>query len=129
MCNMNGTAPDGDRPVSTWRDRPLLRRSPFFLAFAVALPVAAGAQAPATTPAPARPIVPAIAADACNACHGPDGKSTGAIPSLDQLDAATMSAKLKGFKSGEIESTVMNRLAKAFTDAELDALVRFIAAR
>jgi cytochrome c553 len=70
----------------------------------------------------------AITADGCSSCHGPDGKSTGAIPSIDQLDAATISAKLKGFKSGEISSTVMNRFVKAFTDPELDALAQYIAA-
>jgi cytochrome c553 len=70
-----------------------------------------------------------IAAASCGACHGPDGRSTGAIPSIDKLDAVTMGAKLKGFRSGEIESTVMNRLAKGFTEAEIDSLIRFMAAK
>jgi cytochrome c553 len=79
--------------------------------------------------ATAQEMTPSIAAAACGACHGPDGKSTGSIPSLDKIDAVTMVAKLKGFRNGELEATIMNRIAKGFTDAEIDMLVKVMAAR
>jgi cytochrome c553 len=116
-------------------------RRPLWIAFAaaaalaglaatpVAYAAAPGAAAAPIAAAPVQEPATAMAAAACAACHGPDGRSTGAIPALDKLDAATMSAKLKGFKSGEIDSTVMNRLTKAFSDAELDSLVKFMAAK
>jgi cytochrome c553 len=72
---------------------------------------------------------PAVAAAGCSACHGLDGKSSGAIPSLDRIDAATMTAKLKGFKAGELNATIMNRIAKGFSDAEIDSLVKFMVAK
>jgi cytochrome subunit of sulfide dehydrogenase len=79
--------------------------------------------------ATAQEMTLSVTAAGCGGCHGPDGKSTGTIPSLDKIDAATMAAKLKGFRSGELEATVMNRLSKAFTDIEIDALAKFMAAR
>jgi cytochrome c553 len=82
-----------------------------------------------TAGAAAQETATSIAAASCGACHGPDGRSTGAIPSIDKLDAVTMGAKLKGFRTGEIESTVMNRIAKGFTEPEIDSLIRFMAAK
>jgi cytochrome subunit of sulfide dehydrogenase len=66
-----------------------------------------------------------VLAAACGGCHGPNGVSPAAIPSIDKLDAATMTAKLNGFRSGAIEATVMNRIAKGYTDAEIAALVQY----
>jgi sulfide dehydrogenase cytochrome subunit len=61
----------------------------------------------------------------CSACHGPNGASPGAIPSLNQLDAAAMTERLKSFKSGEIQATVMNRIAKGYSDEEIAALSQY----
>ena len=74
------------------------------------------------TPIDAQTATPAVLAATCNNCHGPDGLSPGAMPSLDKLDTATMIDKLKGFRSGTLEATVMARIAKGYTDAEIDAL-------
>jgi cytochrome c553 len=68
---------------------------------------------------------PAVLAASCDNCHGPAGNSPGSIPSLNGLEASAMAARLRGFKSGEIEATVMNRIARGYTDAEIDALVRY----
>ncbi len=88
------------------------------------------AWAPATASAQQVAVMtPDVAAASCSACHGLDGKSSGAIPSIDKIDAATMTAKLKGFKNGELASTIMNRIAKGFSDAEIDSLVKFMAAK
>ena len=100
-----------------------------------ALPVAAAdAPAPATTPAPAAaapsaPPSPAAVRNMisnCYSCHGTDGRSAGSIPGLTGMNAKQAETMLKGFKSGELPATVMMRLAKGYTDAELEALANYI---
>jgi cytochrome c553 len=63
----------------------------------------------------------------CFSCHGPEGRSPGAIPSLQQLTAANIAALMKQFRSGERPSTVMGRHAKGYSDAEVEALAGYIA--
>jgi len=67
-------------------------------------------------------------ADNCFTCHGPDGRSPGSIPSLTALDASDISSRLRRFKRDQTSSTVMSRLAKGYSDAEIDALANCIAA-
>src|SRR6266566_2179439 len=66
-------------------------------------------------------------ASGCFACHGPNGRSPGYIPSLTTLSAADIAAKLKRFKNDEVSSTIMGRQAKGYSDAEIDAIARYIA--
>ena len=66
-----------------------------------------------------------ILADMCVTCHGPDGDSLGTIPTLTSLDEEAMRAFLIGFREGDIESTVMDRIARALTDADIEALARY----
>ena len=63
-------------------------------------------------------------ADMCAACHGPDGNSPGSIPSIASLNAEVMRAFLLGFREGDIEATIMGRLTRGLTDAELEDLAR-----
>jgi len=72
---------------------------------------------------------PAVLAGACANCHGPGGASPGAMPSIDQLGAAEMTGKLKSFRSGETPATVMNRIVRGYTDAEIEALGQYFASR
>ncbi|MDD5297508.1 MAG: c-type cytochrome [Rhodocyclaceae bacterium] len=65
---------------------------------------------------------------ACAGCHGNDGSSVGpSMPSLagQQKDAFVIA--MKEFKSGERPSTVMGRLAKGYTDPEIEAMAGFFA--
>lgn len=80
-------------------------------------------------PAGADDLRSALLADGCAACHGPDGESPGAIPSLRGHDAETLASMLKGYKQGEIEGTVMNRIARGYSDKEIEALSHYISAR
>ena len=70
---------------------------------------------------------PAVLATACFACHGMDGKSPGQIPALNGKTAQQISTSMKAFKGDQVQGTVMNRLAKGYTDAEIDALATFYA--
>ena len=67
---------------------------------------------------------PTLLADMCAACHGPDGQSPGAIPALAPLNDEAVRAFLLAYRAGDIEATVMNRIARALTDAQIEALAR-----
>jgi cytochrome c553 len=67
--------------------------------------------------------------NACAACHGPDGRSQGAIPSIDNLPAEDFIAALKAFRADARKGTVMNRIAKGVDDAEISAMAAYFTAR
>ncbi|HSF33412.1 MAG TPA: c-type cytochrome [Candidatus Tectomicrobia bacterium] len=67
--------------------------------------------------------------NACAACHGPDGRSQGGIPSIDQLSTEEFIATLKAFRADARKGTVMNRIAKGVDDAEISAMAAHFAAQ
>ena len=67
--------------------------------------------------------------NACAACHGPDGRSQGAIPSIDNLSAEDFIAALKAFRADTRKGTVMNRIGKGVDDAEISAMAAYFAGR
>jgi cytochrome c553 len=69
----------------------------------------------------------ATIAHACAACHGPNGRSQGAIPSIDNLAAEDFKAVLKAFRDDARKGTVMNRIARGLDDAEIDAVATYFA--
>ena len=74
----------------------------------------------------AAPPSPAMLAYACAGCHGTNGGSAGpTMPSLASQSKTAIVDAMKKFKSGERPSTVMGRLAKGYSDAEIDALGDF----
>ena len=97
-------------------------RSRFPILVAAVLLVA-GAQAPGT--ASAEESEPAaLLAEMCGTCHGPDGRSPGSMPALAPLNAEALRVFLLAYRAGTIEATVMDRIARALTDAEIEALAR-----
>jgi sulfide dehydrogenase cytochrome subunit len=67
----------------------------------------------------------AVLTNTCFSCHGTDGKSAGDMPTIAGKSEDYITQKLKAFKSGELEATVMDRIAKGFTDDEIAALAKF----
>src|SRR5262249_12522270 len=63
----------------------------------------------------------------CLNCHGPGGKSPGEIPSLAGKNELFLKTAMLDFRDGKRSSTVMSRLAKGYSDAEIDALAQYIA--
>lgn len=64
----------------------------------------------------------------CAACHGPNGRSMdAAIRSLAGMDKAAISSAVSAFREGRRPSTVMQQLAKGYTDAQIDAAAAFFA--
>lgn len=72
---------------------------------------------------------PRLLALSCAGCHGPDGHSPAAIPSLFGRSETALAAALRGFRDGHPPSTVMARIAKGYSDAEIAAVAREIATR
>ena len=102
-------------------------RPALWLAAALLAPTA---MAQATTPAAsaAGPSVHDISliAGTCANCHGPDGKSTGGIPSLRGVNERHLLQRLQAFKAGTaIDATVMTRLMKGYDDAQIQALAQW----
>jgi sulfide dehydrogenase cytochrome subunit len=81
-----------------------------------------------STPADAQQLPSALALT-CATCHGTDGKSPGSIPTIAGRPAKDLKDALVGFKAGTRPATVMNRLAKGYTDQEIDALADYFSKR
>ena len=74
----------------------------------------------------AAPATPAMLSNACAGCHGTNGGSAGpSMPSLSSQSKTAIVEAMKKFKSGDRPSTVMGRLAKGYSDAEIDAIGDF----
>jgi cytochrome subunit of sulfide dehydrogenase len=63
-----------------------------------------------------------IMANTCYSCHGTDGVSAGAMPTISGKSQKFIATNMKAFRSDKRKGTVMNRIAKGFTEAEIDAL-------
>ncbi|MDA0997595.1 MAG: c-type cytochrome [Proteobacteria bacterium] len=72
---------------------------------------------------------PAVLANTCFACHGPDGQAKGEIPVLAGKDGAFIQSALKGFRDGSRPATIMNRIAKGYSEAEIAALAEYFEQR
>jgi len=62
-------------------------------------------------------------ANTCNACHGPDGSTYGpATPSISGVNMDYLIDTMQAYKSGARHSTIMGRIARGYTDAEIKAI-------
>jgi sulfide dehydrogenase cytochrome subunit len=85
--------------------------------------IAAGALAGG--PVGADETAPGLLASQCVACHNP-AVADNPIPLLG--DYEHIKSMMLAFKTDAVPSTIMGRLAKGYTDAEIEALAREIAA-
>jgi cytochrome c553 len=70
-------------------------------------------------------------AAACAICHGTDGRvATGAplIP-LAGLPRDHIASQMRAFRDGKRPATVMQQIAKGYSDAQIDALAAWFAAQ
>jgi cytochrome c553 len=62
----------------------------------------------------------------CAACHGTDGREFHeAMPPLAGMDKQNFIRAMKEFKAGERPAIVMDRIAKAFSEEEIEAMAEF----
>jgi cytochrome c553 len=64
----------------------------------------------------------------CSGCHSA-GATASSIPRLYGRDAGNIMTAMTGFRDGSLPSTVMNRIAKGFSDDELRAIAAWLAAQ
>jgi sulfide dehydrogenase cytochrome subunit len=82
--------------------------------------------------APAEDLVSGASArmlsETCAGCHGTDGASVGpAAPSIGGMNGEYFVEVMQGFKEDEIYGTIMNRIAKGYTDEEIALMGTFFA--
>ncbi|MEY6431963.1 c-type cytochrome [Thioalkalicoccus limnaeus] len=62
----------------------------------------------------------------CAGCHGTDGASVGpASPTIGGMYRGYFIEIMEGFRSGEIYSTVMGRIARGYTDDEIELMADY----
>jgi sulfide dehydrogenase cytochrome subunit len=106
----------------TLRDRMKDRRGRLS---APVLLAALAAGAPGLADTPVRVVAPPGAA-ACSGCHGPTALGS-AIPSLENHAAADIATAMQAFRNGERPATVMDRIAKGFSEEEARAIAEWLA--
>ena len=62
----------------------------------------------------------------CASCHGTNGASPGSIPRIQGRSAEYIEKAMLQFKAGERPATVMNRIAKGYTDEEIKLLSAYL---
>lgn len=70
------------------------------------------------------PAVPYFVSNCFN-CHGSEGKAVSAIPTLAGREKAVLEEQLKAYKTDSKTGTIMNQLAKGYTDAEIAILADY----
>ncbi len=79
------------------------------------VPAAAMAQAP-------------LAAQGCLGCHGTAGGGITPVPGLAGRPATELVAAMTAFRANERPATIMGRIARGYTDAEIAAIAAHFAA-
>ncbi|MEG0414063.1 MAG: c-type cytochrome [Comamonas sp.] len=101
-------------------------RSALWLATALLAPAAMAQTAPASAAAGLRVQDISVLAGTCANCHGPNGQSTGGIPSLRGVGERHLLQRMQAFKTGTAsDATVMTRLMKGYDDAQIQALAQW----
>ena len=67
-----------------------------------------------------------VLALSCASCHGTNGASPGSIPRIQGRPAEYIEKAMLQFKAGQRPATVMNRIAKGYTDEEIKLLSAYL---
>lgn len=79
--------------------------------------------------------LPSVAADAppgaesCSGCHAAKPNVDTAVPRLAGQDPTAMVAALQAFRAGRRPATVMDRIAKGFSDNEIKSIAAWYGAQ
>ena len=66
-------------------------------------------------------------AASCSGCHPASARVSSPVPRLSGLDRAAIVRAMQEFRSGQRTGTVMDRIAKGFTDEEIQAIAGWLA--
>lgn len=79
-----------------------------------------GAQTQAQTPTP-------LIAQACAGCHGQAGAGQGSVPRIAGYSRDLFVSQWAAFRANERPGTIMGRVARGYTDAEVAELAAYFA--
>ena len=99
-------------------------RRAFAYVFASVIAGIVALSAPALAASPAPP-----GASSCTGCHPANVGVETPVPRLAGRSAAEIVQQMQAFRSGQQSATVMDRLAKGFSDAEIQAIAAWYAAQ
>lgn len=66
-------------------------------------------------------------AAACSGCHAVSARTVTSVPRVQGRPAADIAAAMSDFRSGRRAATVMDRIAKGFTEDETKAIAAWLA--
>lgn len=66
-----------------------------------------------------------LTAQACIGCHGQDGKGQGSVPRIAGFNKELFAANWAAFRANQRPATIMNRVSRGYTDAEVAALADY----
>ena len=72
---------------------------------------------------------PPPGAASCSGCHAAGTLPASPVSRLYGRDAGDIMSAMTGFRDGSLHATVMNRIAKGFSDDELRAIAAWLAAQ
>ena len=70
---------------------------------------------------------PPAGAASCSGCHPSSARVSSPVPRLTGMDRAAIVKAMQDFRSGQRAGTVMDRIAKGFTDEEIQAIAAWLA--
>ena len=68
-------------------------------------------------------------AAACSGCHAANPRVETPVPPIVGRPAADIAQAMTAFKAGQRSATVMDRIAKGFSDDEIQAIAAWLAAQ
>jgi cytochrome c553 len=77
----------------------------------------------------ATPPEPPPGASACTGCHAAKPGIGAIVPRIHGRRTAEIATLMRAYRAGEAPATVMDRIAKGFSEAEIDALAAWFAAQ
>jgi cytochrome subunit of sulfide dehydrogenase len=72
---------------------------------------------------------PPAGAAACSGCHPASSRVSSPVVRLAGMDKESIVRALQEFRAGTRSGTIMDRIAKGFSDAEIQALAAWFAAQ
>lgn len=66
-------------------------------------------------------------AASCSNCHGTSGQAQAGMPTLAGMGKAELVSKMQDFKLGRRPATIMQQLAKGYSDEQIEAIAAYFA--
>jgi cytochrome subunit of sulfide dehydrogenase len=95
----------------------------------IRLSIAAAAVLASITTAVAASPEPPVGAASCSGCHSARSGIETTVPRLMGRNAEEIVGQMRAFRSGQRAATVMDRIAKGYSDAEVEAIAAWYAAQ